>query len=398
MAFEMHSPIFLASLGWIQIGFWILLCFAFAVPLFVIKYGRKKVTNDEKWLTDVIVPVMTSVVVALVGIGFALESSRRQRADAEADQQTSLMRDLMISQDRREAAHFFALHLNLGIHLNRYMQMVDMPQDPALDKRIGFEEEAIFYFYLKHRAALVNLRASKGNLIFRRVWMENVFEQLAIHLVETILGARERDPNVSAEGEAATYRLFAVRGPALSETNDEPKRPEGYHLGGYLVLSDFHRLMNDESTIESQDPDVRQIKTDFGRFQKRLHNGDEKPPVDPFIDKVELINSIRAMQGLVAYSYQNLLLAWYQLDEHEIPTHAKCLPEKAPKPFLNLMWYDFERLPPRKFTGTRADWEKERMEMWKKKRQDAWELILKLRPQEAQAVDCPRRWLFCGEG
>lgn len=382
----LHAPLVLATFGWIQIWFWLLLVVAFAIPVAVIIYGFK-VTEKKRaaWLKDIFVPVMTSLVVALVGIGFALESARRQRVDTEADRQTSLMRDLMISQDRRETAQLFALHLNLNIHLHRYIQM-KKEQQPD-ENRIRFEEEAIFFFYSKHRAALVNLRSSKGNLVFRRVWMENIFEQLAIHIVEIILGAGEREPKVSAEGESATYKLFGARAPAASETNDEPRRLSG----GNLVLADFDRLINGQSTSGFQDPDVRRIRIEFEGFQERLHNGDKQPPVDPYIDKAELIRSILAMQGLVAYSYQNLLSVWYGLEEHEIPTDAKCLPEDAPKPFLNLMWYDFERLPPPGFTG---DWERERMEKWKKKRQNAWKLILQLRPEEAQAGDCARARLF----
>jgi hypothetical protein len=359
-----------------------LLVFAIGVPLLVIIYGRREVKDRALWLKDIVVPVMTSLVVALVGIGFAFESTRRQRADADSDRQTSLMRELMVSQDRRETAHLFALHLNLNIHLHRYMRMIEMPKEPGLDKRIRFEEEAIFFFYSKHRAALVNLRSSKGNLVFRRVWMEIIFQQLAIHIVETILGAGERDPKVFAEGEAATYRLFAVGAPALSETSDEPRKPEGYRLGGYLVLSDFHRLMSDESTSDSKDPDVVQIKKEFGLFQEALHNGDKQPPIDPYIDKAKLINSILAMQGLEAYSYQNLLSVWYGLVEEEIPTDVKQLPQAVPKNFLNLMWYDFETVPPPGFTG---NWQEKRMEKWKEKREDAWKLIRIFCPKEVDS-------------
>lgn len=353
---------------------WGLLVFAIGVPIAVIVYGLRVQKNRQEWLKDILVPVMTSLVVALVGLGFAFESGRRQRADLESDRQTSVMRELMVSQDRRDTAYILALNLNLNIHLHRYIRL---KQEQSSTR---FEEEAIFFFYSKHRAALVNLRSSEGSLVFRRLWMENVFEQLSIHVVESVLGGlSERDPGVSAEGESATYKLFGARVPSATEMNDEPKR-----LGGHpMVLADFNRLINDETRpLESQDQDTRRIRQEFEAFQKRLHNGDKQPPIDPHINKAELINSLLAMQGLVAYSYQNLFSVWYGLAEEEILADVKQLPQVVPKNFLNLMWYDFERVPPAGFTG---DWQTERMKKWKKKREDAWRLILKFCPKEAES-------------
>lgn len=141
----MHAPLFFASFAWTGIWFWLLLCVAVFVPLFVIKYGRRKVKDRAEWLKEVVVPVVTSLVVALVGIGFAFESTRRQHADTEADRQTSLMRDLMISQDRRDTAYVLALNLNLNIHLQRYKQMIGA-EKRLPEEDIRFEEEAIFFF------------------------------------------------------------------------------------------------------------------------------------------------------------------------------------------------------------------------------------------------------------
>src|SRR6266404_7199189 len=284
------------------------------------------------------------------------------------------MRELMISQDRRDTAYLLSLDLELNIHLNRY---IDLKKETP-ERNTGFEEEAAFFFYSKHRAALVNLRSTEGNLAFHRLWMDNAFEQLAIHVVECVLGGvSEKDPSVSAEGESATYKLFGARTHSASETNDAEKR-----LGGHaMVLADFDALIHDRSgSFDPQDEDVKRIKTEFTGFQDRLHNGDKQPPTVPYINKEELLKSLLATQGLVAYSYHNLFAVWYNLSTKEIPTHVKDLPTaKAPELFLESAWHDFKPSPPTGFTG---DWEEQRKKDWQEKRLEAWKLVLKFCPKE----------------
>jgi hypothetical protein len=351
---------------------WVFVVIAAAlfIQFLVIVYGRREAPDPKKWLwlKDTVVPVMTSMVVALLGIGFALESNRRQTADAEAERQTSLMRELIVSRDRRDTSYLLALDNELNIHLHRYIEM------RKKGERTRFEEEAAFFFYSKHRAALVNLRSNKSNLVFRRIWMENVFEQLAIHVVECVLGATEKDPQVSAEGEAATYWLF---GAGVQSTSG---RDPAYKLGGHMVLANFDRLINDQDkSIDPHDQDVDRIKKEFEKFQVRLHNGDEHPPSDHNILTDELIDVLLAMQGLVAYSSNNVFSAWYGLGSEKLPTNVKDLPAAAPQHFLDLIWYDFEPS------------EEQRVKHWDDRRQAAWKVIRKFCPKEAMTGASPKR-------
>lgn len=346
--------------------FWILLVVALAFPIGVIFYGRKKHLPPHKhaWLKEIVVPVMTSLVVAVLGICFTVESARRQHADTESDRQTSLMRELIISQDRRDTNHILALDHQLNIRLQRYMEKQKQGQDTA------FEEEAAFFFYSKHRAALVNLRSTAGNLVFRRLWMQDVFEQLALRVVECILGGKESDSKVSAEGESAAYKLFGGRvlgGRAQSmPVTSEQANAQGAQS---MVLADFDRLINDRSNaFDPSDLDVVRIKQEFQTFKKRL----QEPDPTAAIDTHELIDLLLAMRGLVAYSYDNLFSAWYGLSSEEIPIHVKDLGSAAPEHFLETIPYDFETSAPKE----------QRQQHWEKERQDAWKLIRKFCHQE----------------
>lgn len=271
-----------------------------------VKRAGRPIPRAWHWLRDLVIPLTTPVVVVLLGIFFALQSDKRQRAEAERQRQTSVMRDLIISQDRAETSSLLAIDARLSDHLHRY----------HLGAR-GSNEEAAFFFYGMHRAALVNLQAREGNLVFPRLWMEEAFATLANRVVEIILGGTPRDLAFSPEGEAVMYHYFGTH----SGSNRKEGELERHSDTGPLLFQ-FHCLLHD--ITNPTDPvavaEKEALKKEFGRFQARLDAKEFTPE--------KVINTIFAMDVLRAYAYNNTFATWYDSHPEPIPQIPPINPPK----------------------------------------------------------------------
>jgi hypothetical protein len=261
--------------------------------------------NAWSFLKDLIVPMVTPVVVGLFGFWFASQQYQQQAADAERQQQTIVMRDIIASQEHRDISLLSAVDSQLMYHLVRYCRTNDQFRT--------FDEEAIFYFYGLHRAELVNLIATKGGLMFPRIWIEDVHYKLAVDVVFQILGANEFDPHISPMGEAVIYKYF---GNASAD--------DGKVLGKTPLLIDFHSFLTktNDSTLTAEEAGI--LCGEFHNFQKRLQNNE--------IDRGKLIYDIIGMGHLAVYCYNNTFAYWYDLHPDKIPDE---LPNDAPEQFMS---------------------------------------------------------------
>src|SRR5581483_9940762 len=74
------------------IGWLIVMCVVPALVIIIGKFFTKK-SSDYNFTKDVLVPVSTPLVVAMIGVVFTLQSEDQQKAD----QQTAVMREVMVS-------------------------------------------------------------------------------------------------------------------------------------------------------------------------------------------------------------------------------------------------------------------------------------------------------------
>lgn len=300
-----------------------------SIPIVVlgvmVKRARGPIPKAWHWLRDLAIPLATPVIVGLLGIFFAIKSDMRQREEAERQRQTSVMRELIISQDRADTSFLLAIDAQLSHHLRRYHEGAR-----------GFNEEAAFFFYGMHRAALVNLQATEGNLVFPRLWMEDTFANLANHVGEVIVGApEESDLTFSPEGEAVIYQYFGTRSGSNRKGDERARQGDSSPL-----LFQFHCLLHDISN--PTDPvavaEKEALKREFGIFRARLE-------AKKFAS-AEVINTVFAMDVLRVYAYNNTFASWYE-------THPEPIPQVPP---LN---------PPKDFAPDHSEQD----------RQTAWKLI-----------------------
>ncbi len=282
------------------------------ILFWLIRYGRQKTPNTTAFIKDVLVPVSTPLMVAVVGIIFTLQSSEQLRQDAaktekqqQLDKEATVMRDLVVSQERRDIAYLTAVDTEMLIHLTRYGKS-------AQEDFKAFDEEAIFYFYGLHRAELVNLAASRGEFTFSRLWIEYAFQALADDVVTQVLGATETDPAVSPLGEAVIYKYFH-NSPVGDNQNGETTS----------LLADFHDLLGGARNSRLTEDQAVILKKEFQNYQTRLKNGQLKTR--------ELIYDIYGMTVLDVYCYNNIFAEWYGVKQADIPT---LMPSDPPPEFL----------------------------------------------------------------
>jgi hypothetical protein len=284
-------------------NFWLSILFSIVVAIPIVVILRLGWTAPEKhapdhlwrYLKDLAVPLVIPTLAVIITVWFTKQSERRQRAEAESDKQTAIMREVMVSKDRNFISYIIAVDSQLIGHL---LRSTNSQPD-------SFDAEAAFFFFGLHRAALINLEASKGNLVFPRVWIEEAFHEMAKNVVTNILGADENSPQVSAIGEAVMYKYF---GSANNDDSGSSGKDEHSRSGPLLI--DFHRLLAETNPIRSSPKDAEDLKVlseELGKFRERLKN---KKMVN------ELIEDLLIMDALVYYSYNSVFGNWYNLPKH----------------------------------------------------------------------------------
>jgi len=295
--------------------------------------GWRWKSNPDRWafLKDLLIPLVTPMVVVLLGFWFAQQQAQQQAVeaqkqsrqqaldaqiqakqqalDAAIQQQANVMKQVMFSQERRDTSFLIAVDTQLTVHLLRYASLENNPSK-------NFDEEAIFFFYGLHRAKLVNLQATRGSLAFPRLWMESAFQELADNVVTNIVGNDVLDENAVPQGEAVIYKYFGLAG-------GDAKQP-----GTTPLLMDFHALLAASTNSVLTDEETGILKAEFSRFHQRLQAND--------INMDDLVGDLFAMIGLVNYAYNNLFADWYQLQKHpgdDIPKTPPLSPGCPPEQF-----------------------------------------------------------------
>lgn len=284
------------------------------ILLVVLLYGIFHKSNSTEFdhIKDVVVPVITPLVIVTLGFVFTLQSEKRQRHETElqyqqqrADQQIAVMREMMVSQDRRDISTILAIDTQMAVHVRRLQA-----NSPIVDSYTNFDEEALFFFFGLHQMAMVNVWASKGNVIFPRLWMANAFEALLENVLTNVYGTDYMDPALNPKIEAVMYKYFA----GTVSDNSGTKTPP--------LLMDFHNLLenNQDARLTREETDT--LVYAFHQFQNRLHKNK--------IRKDELINDLLAANGLVEYSYLGIFSDWYQLPQYS----ADFIPIELPLPSM----------------------------------------------------------------
>jgi hypothetical protein len=293
-------------------------------------------------------------LLAVLGGFLAYQFEKQRDREAENERKAAILREMMTTRNGPDVASFTAIGYQLTVHLQRYKRflkeadesrMVDRERK-NLDEKALFDEKAIYFFYGMFRVARADFLATKGYVLYPRLWMEVAFDRLTSHVINRLMCMDERELQASPEEEAALYRYFgASRAMYSSSRNSNLRVPD---------LSEFAHLVGKQEalmapTTPDDDAMYGALRTGFTAFQDRLRSGCIKPD--------EIIAALEAIEGLDDYAFNTLFSKWYgKFQKAEV---ALDLPKAAPSEFLP---YPLERFEPQREVPT---WDVERQKAWK---------------------------------
>jgi hypothetical protein len=159
------------------------------------------------------------LVIAGAGLYFGYQLEKQRGLEAENQSKATILRQMMTSRNGPDVAFFTAVGEQLTTHLQHWAKLrqeIDLRKDAteetknAMREEAVFDEEAINFFYGMFRAARIDFLATKGYVLYPRIWMEVAFERLTQHVNDRFLGASEQDWQVSAQEQAALYQYFGA--------------------------------------------------------------------------------------------------------------------------------------------------------------------------------------------
>jgi hypothetical protein len=292
------------------------------------------------------------LLLAVIGFGFAVQLNRQQVITAENQSKEAALREMMTSRNGPDVAFFTAVGIQLNIHLRRYERFLAAQKAGKVDKQAedaaAFEKKATYFFYGMYRVAIIDFSATKGYVLYPRIWMEQAFEGLNHGFAKQF--APEAVDSAHPEEEAALYRYFG----AMKAT---------YHTGtkradeGFPDLFEFTSLMDKTPIAPGSSAHylamVASLREGFSRFEKRL----DSPQFHPH----DAILGVEAMIGLDDYAFNAVFSKWYQQFDPEPPTELSKFLTDPPDDFLRYQLYDFDDT-----FGV----------VWCTERQQAWRLLL----------------------
>jgi hypothetical protein len=292
------------------------------------------------------------LLLAVIGFGFAVQLNRQQVITTENQSKEAALREMMTTRSGPDVAFFTAVGSQMTIHLRRYERFFAAQKagkvDKQADEAAAFEKKAIYFFYGMYRVAIIDFSATKGYVLYPRIWMEQAFEGLRNGFVDQF--APEADDIAHPEEEAALYRYFG----AMKAT---------YHAGskradeGYPDLFEFTSFLDKTPIAQGSNSYfvamVTSLREGFSRFEKRL-GGDEFRPHDAIL-------GVEAMIGLNDYAFNAVFSKWYRQFDPEPPTELSKFLTQPPDDFLRYRLYDFDDT-----SGA----------VWCTERQRAWHLLL----------------------
>jgi hypothetical protein len=327
-------------------------------------------------LTEVLVPFAGPAFLALIGLWFSVQLENDRNAEAENQKKVAVLRETMTTRNGPDVAFFTAVGERLTIHIQRYEQQVQQANAKGLvgndlsdflDHNALFEEKAIYFYYGMFRVAQLDFLATKGYVLYPRIWMEQAFVGLMSQIVEDLIGAKERDISASVEEEAVLYRYFgaskATYHTASERTNETT--PDLFEFS--LILNPG--VSAPKTTAESPyyALHVTELRHGFQRFQARLREG--KIRCDDIIVMVE------AMTGLDDYAFNTLFSSWYGQFNGNVPITLDQFLNDPPEDFL-----------PYPLDSFKASKEYREAQEWCGRRKGAWQFVLDNVPSQLKEV------------
>jgi hypothetical protein len=298
------------------------------------------------------------LLLALLGVFLAYEFNRQRDAEAENQRKAAILRDIMTTRDGPDVAFFTAVGERLTVHLRRYEKFRSsqsagpMPRNDCQPESDGqktalFDERAIYFFYGMYRVARMDFLATKGYVLYPRIWMEEAYSRVTDKIIKDFMGSEEDDPCASPVEQAALYHYF---GASKATYYTASKRPGD----AFPDLFEFNKMLGDaaQSTCE-EEPYVGELRKGFEAFQLRF---EKKFPSQ------EIITSFEAITGLDDYAFNTLFSKWYEQPSSDLPVEK--LPNTPPEDFLRYPLDTFKfksHVPAQK----KKEWDEERQKAWK---------------------------------
>jgi hypothetical protein len=260
------------------------------------------------------------VTLALVGFYFAISLEEHRVTSAEEQSKGAILREIMTSRNGPDVAFFTALGERLTIHLQRYKKHQGKYEtlrkgvegkgnveggllQSYMDKNALFDERALYFFSGMLHVALADFLATKGFILYPRIWMEQAFEGLTNDVVKHFMGTEERDLSAHPEEEAALYRYFGASR-AMYHTGNKRSAESVPDLFEFNLMLEEQLQPNASEGYPYYARHVIELQKGFERFQARLRHGDIKPD--------EIIPIFEAIVGLDDYAFNTFFSKWYK--------------------------------------------------------------------------------------
>jgi hypothetical protein len=316
------------------------------------------------------------LMFAALGFYFGSRLDQQRVAIAENQGKSTILREMVTKGNGPDVAFFTAVGERLTVHLQHYEKLREAQAGDAggeeMERKMLFDERAIYFYYGMFRVAVVDFLATKGFVLYPRVWMEEAFEGLTNHVVDHFIGCKERMDDFPEE-QAALYRYFGASKATYHAGSKRPDEPIPDLFQFSLMLADTRDSVAEKSPYYP--PQVIELQKGFQRFQRRLH-------ARTIVSK-EIIVTFEAMIGLDDYAFNTLFSTWY--GQFETAVSVKICPEH-PRDFLPYPLRNFEPSAP----------EQEKVE-WAQERNRAWTLVFNSVPVDLrktakeEKAECARR-------
>jgi hypothetical protein len=337
---------------------------AIAIILIALLYWRahrywKQHDHKHGFLYEFTKDFAAPLLLAILGGFLAFAYNVQRDAEAENQRKAAILRDIMTTRDGPDVAFFTAVGERLTVHLRRY-EKFSCSQDHSnvgedAEKAALFDERAIYFFYGMYRVARLDFLATRGYVLYPRIWMEEAFSRVTDKIIEDFMGVKEDDPKASAVEQAALYHYFGASKASYYTGSKRQAVPD---------LFEFNKMLEDAAQSTCEEPYVAELRKGFQAFRDRLRN--------KCIQSQEIITSFEAIAGLDDYAFNTLFSDWYKQfrSDDDLPVEV---PNDPPDDFLKYPLDNFE------FESNCPD---QKEKKWPEERQKAWGAILKNLPDD----------------
>lgn len=262
----------------------------------------------------------TPLLVFAVGSWLTYLSNQQQKHESK----DAILREMMTKGNGPDVAFFTAVGERLTVHLQRYERFresqVKSAGEAGTAEKALFDEKAIYFFYGMFRVAVMDFLATKGYVLYPRIWMEEAFRGLRNDIVEEFIGHKESQ-DAFPEEEAALYRYFGASKATYHAGSKGPNEPIPDLFEFALILGDAPPPESEKGRYHALQ--VIELQNGFSRFQTRLRERQIHPQ--------KIITTFEAMVGLDDYAFNTLFSHWYSQFKPGPPVKIRSVP---PEDFL----------------------------------------------------------------